>query len=144
MITLWLPIKDWERKYEVSNKGEIRSLRHAVKKILKVRIHKRYNYRSASVVLHKDNIGKETQVSRCVALAFIPNPEGKKEVNHLDNNPLNNKVENLQWMTHAENMAYAKKQGRMHNGKKPLDLRDLVSKSYPHLNTRHVVDGVVH
>ena len=112
----WLPILGYERLYEVSNTGEIRSIKFSKKKILKVRKHYRYNYVSASVLLHKENKGKETQISRCVAIAFIPNPEGKKEVNHKDNNALNNKVENLEWMTHQENILYAKAQGRIKNG----------------------------
>ena len=49
-----------------------------------------------------------TSIHRLVARAFIPNPEGKLEVHHVDNNPLNNNVDNLQWVTHAENMAYSK------------------------------------
>lgn len=130
-MKVWLPIKGWERLYEVSNKGEIRSLRHAKKKILSIRIHKRYAYRSASVLLHQNNKGKETQVSRCVAIAFIPNPENKAEVNHIDNNPLNNKVGNLEWMSHQQNMAYAHKQGRIHNGK-PSYYKDFIYEKVIH------------
>lgn len=41
---------------------------------------------------------------RLVALAFIPNPDNKPEIDHIDSNPLNNSVDNLRWVTHIENM----------------------------------------
>ncbi len=146
MKTIWKPIEGWEGLYEVSSKGKVKSLKRQVKcrggslrstmqQILRPRIHHRYNYRSASVLLHKEDKGKETQISRLVAIAFIPNPENKKEVNHIDNNPLNNRVENLEWMTHKENMDYSKSQGRL--GKKPLKRK--AQKSYPHLCTSVVL-----
>lgn len=51
-------------------------------------------------------------VHRLVALAFLPNPENKACINHLDCNPANNNVNNLEWCTVAENMEYMRKLGR--------------------------------
>lgn len=125
MKQIWKSVEGWEGFYEVSTKGKVRSLKRKILhkgksrtiqgKVLRPRIHKRYNYRSASVLLCKDNKGKETMISRLVAIAFIPNPENKKEVNHKDNNALNNRVQNLEWVSHYENMMYSYSQGRLNN-----------------------------
>ena len=54
----------------------------------------------------KNNKGKLDSlfIHRLVAEAFIPNPQDKKEIDHIDTNPENNNVENLRWVTHTENM----------------------------------------
>lgn len=58
-------------------------------------------------------IGKSIPVHRLVALAYIPNPLNKPCVCHKDNNPLNNRVDNLYWGTQKENMSQASGDGRM-------------------------------
>lgn len=63
------------------------------------------------VHLYENGKRKTVQVHRLIALAFIPNPLGKKEVNHKDGNKLNNKVENLEWVTPSENLSHAVKNG---------------------------------
>jgi hypothetical protein len=62
------------------------------------------NIRSA-VNLKNNGFSKTYYIHRLIMLAFnIPNPENKEEVDHIDSNPANNKLSNLRWATHTENM----------------------------------------
>lgn len=58
------------------------------------------------VTLCADGKTKNHRIHRLVAEAYIPNPEGKPQVNHLDENKINNSVNNLEWATAKENINY--------------------------------------
>ena len=105
----WRDIKGYEGKYQVSNLGRVKS-RH---KILKPNNVKGYLY----VYPSKNSKKEALKVHRLVAEAFIDNPENKPEVNHIDGNKENNRVENLEWCTKSENMQHAIKTGLMHQYK---------------------------
>ncbi len=103
-IEIWLPFPEYEGHYEISNMGRVRSLKYNRITLMSPRKGvKGYIY--ASVTLK--NINKKKFVHRAVAIAFIPNPNNHPEVNHLDSNRGNNKVTNLSWCTHQENVRYS-------------------------------------
>lgn len=64
-----------------------------------------YNRRYLKFTLCKDGIREDKDVHRLVALTFIPNPENKPKIDHIDRNKHNNAVSNLKWATSAENSA---------------------------------------
>jgi len=106
----WKDIKDYKNLYMVSNNGSIKSLKRntAHERILKPRKDRGgYLY----VGLLKNGKTKYCKIHRLVAEAFIPNPENKYSVNHIDGNKTNNKVENLEWATRSEQMIHAYKLG---------------------------------
>lgn len=106
---VWLAVPGYEGLYEVSSLGNVRSL-FRYKKILKWNVHSRTGY--ATVQLFKNKIGKRFLVHRLVASAFIPNPHVLPQVNHKDENKLNNEFVNLEWVTADENMKYGSRSER--------------------------------
>lgn len=125
MEEVWKSISGYEGLYEVSSYGRVKSLTRTLPHknfgtwTIKERILKQNRcgpgkYTYLGVWLHK-GAGEQHiyRVHRLVAQAFIPNPRGKPEVNHMDCDKWNNRVDNLEWVTPKENMAHAKSRGRL-------------------------------
>ena len=116
-MEVWRPIKGYEDLYEISNQGRIRSK----DKIRRIGTGKGYDKLFPSKILSTsiNNCGYKIiilrkpgskiickTVHRLVAEAFIPNPLNLSDINHKDENKLNNCVENLEWMSHSDNLKY--------------------------------------
>lgn len=98
MLTeIWKPAPGYEDYYLVSSLGNVWSVRSA--RLLKLKVTPAGYLRVSPSVNGKR---KECAVHRLVALAFIPNPENKPTVNHINENKKDNRVENLEWATEAE------------------------------------------
>ena len=112
---IWKDIEGYEGLYQVSNKGRVKSFHSGEGKIIKLGTHPQ-GYKL--VVLSKRGQTKTCRVHRLVAQAFIPNPENLPVVNHKDENPSNNNVENLEWCTQKHNVNHGTCQERKENAKK--------------------------
>ncbi len=106
---IWKEIEGYEGIYQISDMGRVRSLQESGYRIRKQKINKGYAY----VTLYKNGAKKTFQIHRLVALAFIDNPEGKPEVNHLDEDKLNNFASNLEWSTSKENANWGTRNTRI-------------------------------
>jgi len=100
-MVIWEALWD---DYLISDDCQVKSLKFGKERILKSDIDTRgYKY----VVLYKNGKGKHYTIHRLMAIAFIPNPDNKRCVNHKDGNKLNNLIDNLEWCTHSENNKHA-------------------------------------
>lgn len=105
---IWKPVVGFEGYYDISNKGEVRSLRTG--KLRKLVPNNQNGY--LMVVLCGDGIKKTATVHRLVADAFCYKPDGCDCVNHRDENKHNNSADNLEWCTHSYNDKYNGKDQR--------------------------------
>lgn len=112
---IWKPVNGYEGKYWISNLGRIKNKT----KILKPALKKEYimskgGYYQISLSNGKKYDSSTKLIHRLVAEAFIPNPDNLPQVNHIDHNPLNNCVENLEWCSAKYNSNHKR------NNRKPL------------------------
>lgn len=118
----WKDIPGFEGRYQVSNLGQVKSVPRDVNNhtsIIHLKgkiLNQRYNHKGYKVVDLLDSTQKHKYclVHRLLALAFIPNPENKPQVNHIDGVKDHNILENLEWVTNAENQIHAYEHGLNH------------------------------
>jgi hypothetical protein len=114
MTEEWKDITGFEGFYQISNFGRVKSLGGKCGSAIR-----KPSIRSISLTkdgyekvrLLKDGKDKTVRIHRLVAEAFIPNPEGKDTVNHIDGNKKNNHVSNLEWADRSEQLYHAYKLG---------------------------------
>lgn len=104
-------IPGWEGEYQVSNIGEVYSLKS--NKILKQYLRGRENRLYYYVSLSRNGIHTQYKVSRLVAMSFLPNPNNLPLINHKDENKLNNNVDNLEWCDYEYNNNYGNRKQKM-------------------------------
>ena len=105
---IWKDIKDFEGYYQISNLGNLRSIRSChgnYQEKLRKPFKRKEGYVSTN--LYKDKVNTYKLIHRLVAETFIKNPEDKATVNHIDGDKSNNCLCNLEWATPAENIAHA-------------------------------------
>lgn len=113
MQEIWKDIPGYNGKYRVSNLGNVMSINYlnqGIDKLLSLK-----NHHSGYLIVRLCSGNKSDQKNRTVhslvAEAFIPNPYNKRCVNHIDGNKKNNRVDNLEWVTHRENTQHAIRTG---------------------------------
>lgn len=118
MEEIWKDIEGYEGRYKVSNLGNVkgmlfhgRSHEHSIKPVL--------HHTGYLIVQLSKHPPKSSVVHRLVAKAFIPPVAGKPCVNHIDGNKTNNRVDNLEWVTYAENTKHAIQAGLMNPRETP-------------------------
>lgn len=118
MQEIWKNIKEYEGYYQISNLGRVKSLSrnvngpHGTRRIKeKIRSNNKLSHGYEIIILSKFGEKKVFSIHRLVAEHFIPNPEDKPAVDHINGIKHDNRAENLEWLTHHENMEHAIKNG---------------------------------
>lgn len=139
MQEIWKDIQGYEGFYQVSNIGRVRSVDrvdnrgHKRKgKILNVVIDN-HGYQAVHLCLY--GISKYHKVHRLVAVAFVINPKNFQQINHKDENKLNNCAENLEWCTARYNINYGERN-------KLVGMALAGEKSYNHKLTNEEVEEI--
>lgn len=115
-MEIWKDIKGYEGKYQVSNLGRIKNIQTNCMKMATLQkkyIMKQGGYYQITLWKGKHN-GKTYLIHRLVAQHFIPNPDNLPQVNHIDHDRSNNRVDNLEWCTAKYNSNHKR------NNRKPL------------------------
>lgn len=146
---IWKDIIGYEGYYQISNQNRVKSLSRSVRKndsytpyiipekIMACAIGSTGYY---MVVLEKNKVKKLWKVHRLIAIHFIPNPNNKPNINHIDANRRNNRIENLEWCTQSENIKHAYNIGTM--VVKPIFGRIMRKRSVINIETNQIFDCI--
>lgn len=142
----WKPVVGYEGLYEVSSKGNVRNLKTG--RILKP-IYCTQGYARVNLTSANNDKTKQTKklVHRLVAQAFIPNLKNLSDVNHKDEIKTNNNLDNLEWISHRDNLNYGTRNERVaKSNSKPIQQLDmktgLIIATYPSLKEASLSIGI--
>ena len=165
---IWKDVAGYEGIYKVSNMGRILSIGRVIKfarvsryfkesHLLKLHVETKHLNR-VSCGLAREGKTQSQRVHRLVAEAFIPNPDNKPQINHINGNPSDNRVENLEWCTQSENNIHSfrvlgrkpcktmlGKIGKLHTMSIPVNLVDSkgnILASYESMNLAAQATGI--
>lgn len=134
MKEIWKDIDGFEGDYQISNLGNVLSLKYGKHRLLSINKSGCY----AQVILSKNGKFTAKSVHKLVALAFIPNPNCYPIINHKDTNPFNNEVSNLEWCTYKYNNEY---NGRIEKCRDKIR-QTLLSKTEHHKMTPQQIENI--
>lgn len=112
MEEIWKNIEGYDGLYQISSLGRVKSLVNNKEKILKL-VKRKNGY--LSINLKKNGIVKNLSIHRLVAYAFLENKNNLSDVNHKNEIKTDNRVENLEWVSHLQNIRYGTCIQRMKN-----------------------------
>ena len=112
-MEIWKDIEGYEGKYQVSSWGRVKSLNYnhtGKEQCIKPEANNKGYFQ---VALCKNGKVQRPYVHRLVASAFLSNPNNLSEINHKDENPKNNCVSNIEWISHKDNCRYGTRNERI-------------------------------
>ena len=140
---------DYTGLYQVSNLGRVRSLNYRGKGRIGIMHPTKRDDGYYVITLHKNSEQQYFRLHRLVATAFLPNPDRLPDVNHKDENPGNNCLENLEWCTKEYNMNYGTrgeragaKISKVLIGKKRMDVAERNSKKVQCVETGQIFECI--
>lgn len=153
-MEIWRDIPGYEGLYQVSNLGRVRSLDRYVKQnhgskqlkrgkiIQPIKDCKGY----LRLKLCINNTSKRISIHRLVAQVFIPNLDNKPQVNHIDGDKTNNRVDNLEWVTNQENVKHAWSTGLAQitdEARKKMSKNNTNKKQVMCMNTKEIFNSII-